>query len=179
MNGCKRKSNISRIKWEGRLKSGIQPTCFYTTSSIKRCGGLWQKIMKDGPDFFEDLSIFKKEKEAMKNKCLRKGKFLTKLWVRKKVQGYKLKTNISKELNTTCTKMTMNELKYLSYLQRKLTKQLQDVDDNRIVLCLLLFWLISCILLLIISCCGFRIGSLLFKGKLACRIGRIGFCRLC
>ncbi|CAH3130001.1 unnamed protein product [Porites lobata] len=93
---------------------------------------LWQKIMKEGPDFFEDLSIFKKEKEAMKNKCLRKGKFLTKLWAWKKVQGYKLKTNISKELNTTCTKMTMNELKYLSYLQTKLTKQLQDVDDNRI-----------------------------------------------
>ncbi|CAH3129992.1 unnamed protein product [Porites lobata] len=93
---------------------------------------LWQKIMKEGPDFFVDLSIFKKEKEAMKNKCLRKGKFLTKLWLRKKVQGYKLKTNISKELNTTCTKMTMNELKYLSYLQRKLTKQLQDDDDNRI-----------------------------------------------
>ena len=63
---------------------------------------LWQKIMKEGTDFFEDLSIFKKEKEAMKNKCLQKGKFLTKLWVRKKVQGYKLKTNISKELNTTC-----------------------------------------------------------------------------
>ena len=130
--------------------------------------------MKEGPDFFDYLSIFKKEKEAMKNKCLQKGKFLTKLSVRKKVQGYKLKTNISKELNTTCTKMTMNELKYLSYLQRKLTKQLQDVDDNRIVLCLLSFWLILCILLIIISSCGFRRGSLLFKGKLACRISRIG-----
>lgn len=141
---------------------------------------LWQKIMKEGPDFFEDLSIFKKEKEAMKNKCLRKGKFLTKLWAWKKVQGYKLKTNISKELNTTCTKMTMNELKYLSYLQRRLTKQLQDVDDNRIVLCLLLFWLILCILLLIISCCGeLWKKHLLFNGKLARRIGRIGFCRLC
>ena len=83
-----------------------------------------------------------------------------------KVQGYKLKTNISKQLNTTCTKMTMNELKYLSYLQRKLTKQLQDVDENRIVLCLLLFWLILCILLLKISSCGFRRGICFLRANL-------------
>lgn len=119
---------------------------------------LWQKIMKEGTDFFEDLSIFKKEKEAMKNKCLQEGKFLTNLWVWKNVQGYKLKSNISKALNTTCKKMTMNELDYLSYLQRKLIKQVQDVDDNRIMLCLL-FWLILCILLLIISSRGFRRGT--------------------
>ena len=80
---------------------------------------LWEMIELEGPDFFKDLAFFRKEKEAMQKACLQEGNFLTNPFGRKKVQGYAVRPNISKELHTICDKMTMNEIPYMEYLQEK------------------------------------------------------------
>ena len=88
---------------------------------------LWQMIELEGPDFSKDLALFREEKEAMENKCLQEGNFLTHPWGRKTVQGYAVKSNISKDLQIRCDKMIMNELPYLDYLRKKMAKQLQAI----------------------------------------------------
>ena len=89
---------------------------------------LWRMIELEGPDFSKDLALFREEKEAMENKCLQEGNFLTHLWGRKTVQGYAVKLNISKDLQITCDKMIM--IPYLDYLRKKLAKQLQAIRSS-------------------------------------------------
>ena len=89
---------------------------------------LWKMIKEEGPDFFTDLAIFRKELVSIKNSCLREGNFLTKPYAGRLVQGYAIRANISKELNKTCNKMIMNELPYLDYLREKINKQLYDLN---------------------------------------------------
>ena len=87
-------------------------------------------IELEGPDFSKDLALFREEKEAMENKCLQEGNFLTNPWEGKTVQGYAVKLNISKDLQITCDKMIMNELPYLDYLRKKMAKQLQAIRSS-------------------------------------------------
>ena len=88
---------------------------------------LWKMIEQEGAEFFEDLALFRKEKQSMEKACLQEGSFLTRPFGRKVVQGYKVKANISKELSETCSKMIMNEIPYMDYLREKLTKQQEAV----------------------------------------------------
>ena len=99
--------------------------CYCTMCLIKRYG---EMIELEGPDFSKDLALFREEKEAMENKCLQEGNFLTHLWGRKTVQGYAVKLNISKDLQITCDKMIM--IPYLDYLRKKLAKQLQAIRSS-------------------------------------------------
>ena len=48
----------------------------------------------------------------------------------KTFQGYAVKSNISKELQITCDKMTLNALPYLHYLQIKMARQLQAISSS-------------------------------------------------
>ena len=91
---------------------------------------LWKMIKEEGPDFFTDLALFRKELESIKRACLREGKFLTKPYAGRLVQGYAIKANISKELNETCTKMIKNEIPYLDHHRNKLVKLYQDIDRS-------------------------------------------------
>ena len=91
---------------------------------------LWKMIEEEGPDFFKDLALFRKELESIKSTCLREGIFLTKPYAGRLVQGYAVKANISKELNETCTKMIKNEIPYLDYHREKMTKQIQALDRS-------------------------------------------------
>ena len=89
---------------------------------------LWNMIQQEGPDFLEDLSLFRKEKQSMEKKCLQEGNFLTNPSGRKLVKGYAVKQNISKQLKENCSKMIMNEIPYLNYLRQKMIDQQEAVD---------------------------------------------------
>ena len=89
---------------------------------------LWKMIEQEGAEFFEDLALFRKERQSMEKACLQEGNFLTRLFREKLVQGYAVKANISKELTNTCMKMIMNEVPYLKYLRKKVIRQLETVD---------------------------------------------------
>ena len=91
---------------------------------------LWRMIKEEGPDFFKDLSLFRKELENIKRKCLREGNFLTKPYAGRLVQGYAVRTDIPKQLNETCNKMIMNEIPYLNYHRGKLIKLYQTIDRS-------------------------------------------------
>ncbi|KAJ7374933.1 hypothetical protein OS493_005292 [Desmophyllum pertusum] len=91
---------------------------------------LWKKIEEEGPDFFKDLALFRKELESIKSTCLREGSFLTKPYAGRLVQGYAVKANISKELNETCNNMIKNEIPYLDYHRDKLIKEYQTIDSS-------------------------------------------------
>ncbi|KAL9975295.1 hypothetical protein ACROYT_G012447 [Oculina patagonica] len=91
---------------------------------------LWKMIKEEGPDFFTDLALFRKELESIKRACLREGNFLTKPYAGRLVQGYAIKANISKELNETCSKMIKNEIPYLDHHRAKLVKLYQDIDRS-------------------------------------------------
>ena len=82
---------------------------------------LWQMIEREGPDFAEDLALFTRKKEAVKKACLQEGNFLTQPFKGKTVQGYEIRSNISGNMKTTCSKMVMNELPYVDYFRKKLT----------------------------------------------------------
>ena len=84
---------------------------------------LWKMIAQEGPEFYNDLALFRKQKEAIKKACLQEGNYLTQPFRGKIVQGYALQTNISKELSETCRKMIMNEVPYMQYLRKKVIKQ--------------------------------------------------------
>ena len=89
---------------------------------------LWKMIEQEGPDFFQDLSLFRKEKESMEKACLQEGNFLTSPFTGKQVRGYAVKPNISEQLSEICNKIIMNEVPYLKYLREKLIKQQEGVD---------------------------------------------------
>ncbi|XP_078365226.1 galactosylceramide sulfotransferase-like isoform X1 [Oculina patagonica] len=91
---------------------------------------LWKMIKEEGPDFFNDLAFFRKELASIKNACLQEGNFLTKPYAGRLVQGYAVKSNISKELHETCNKMIMNEIPYLDYHRQRINKQLQVIVDK-------------------------------------------------
>ena len=91
---------------------------------------LWNMIKKEGPDFFAELAVFRKELVSIKNSCLREGNFLTKPYAGRLVRGYAIKANISKELNETCNKMIMNEIPYLDYHRQKINKQFHALVDK-------------------------------------------------
>ena len=55
---------------------------------------LWEMIEQKGPDFFEGLALFRKEKQAMEKACLREGTFLTKPYRGRLVQGYAVKADV-------------------------------------------------------------------------------------
>ena len=89
---------------------------------------LWEMIAQEGPEFYNDLALFRKEMKAIKKACLKRGHFLTSLFVGKVVLGYELKTGLSKELNETCSKMIMNEWPYVDYLRQKMLQQGEVLD---------------------------------------------------
>ena len=91
---------------------------------------LWEMIKQEGPDFFEDLALFRKEKQAMEKACLREGTFLTKPYRGRLVQGYAVKADVSKELNATCNKMIMNEIPFIEHHLKKLIKSYEDIDNS-------------------------------------------------
>ena len=91
---------------------------------------LWEKIKEEGPEFYKDLALFRKAKQAMEEACLRKGKFLTKPYTGRFVQGYAVKTDISKELNETCNRMITNEIPFLEHHRNKLIKFYQNIDNT-------------------------------------------------
>ena len=93
---------------------------------------LWKTIKEEGSDFYTDLEVFRKELLSINNACLKEGNFLTKPYTGRLVQGYKVKANISKELNETCNKMIMNEIPYLDYHRQKISKRFKDMV-NKIV----------------------------------------------
>ena len=80
-------------------------------------------IEEEGPDFFKDLSLFRKAKKIVEQACLQKGNFLTTPFSRKVVRGYVVKSNISKSWNETYSKIIINEALYMDYLRKKLTNQ--------------------------------------------------------
>ena len=80
---------------------------------------LWEMIAQEGPEFYDDLALFRKEMKAMETACLQEGDFLTKPFKGKLVLGYKIKENLSKNLTETCSKMIMNEIPYMNYLRQK------------------------------------------------------------
>ena len=91
---------------------------------------LWKMIKEEGDDFFTDLALFRKELESIKRACLREGKFLTKPYAGRLVQGYAVKANLSKELNETCKRMIMNEIPYLDHHRTKLANLYQTIDRS-------------------------------------------------
>ena len=91
---------------------------------------LWKMIKEEGDDFFTDLALFRKELESIKRACLREGKFLTKPYAGRLVQGYAVKANLSKELNETCKRMIMNEIPYLDHHRTKLVNLYQTIDRS-------------------------------------------------
>lgn len=91
---------------------------------------LWEMIKEEGPAFFEDLSLFRRELKNIKTKCLREGNFLTKPYSGRFVQGYAVRPDVSEELNDTCHKMITNEIPYLDYHRDKLVKLYQTIDRS-------------------------------------------------
>ena len=89
---------------------------------------LWKMIEGEGPEFFEDLALFRKKIQSMEKACLQEGNFLTNPFGRKIVRGYAVKPNVTKELRDTCSKMIMNEIPYLNYLRKKMIEQQEAVD---------------------------------------------------
>ena len=87
-------------------------------------------IKEEGDDFFTDLALFRKELESIKRACLREGKFVTKPYAGRLVQGYAVKANLSKKLNATCNRMIMNEIPYLDHHRTKLVKLYQTIDSS-------------------------------------------------
>ena len=85
-------------------------------------------IEGEGPEFFEDLALFRKKIQSMEKACLQEGNFLTNPFGRKIVRGYAVKPNVTKELRDTCSKMIMNEIPYLNYLRKKMIEQQEAVD---------------------------------------------------
>lgn len=90
----------------------------------------WEKIKEEGPEFYKDLALFTKAKQAMEEACLRKGKFLTKPYTGRFVQGYAVKGDISKELNETCNRMITNEIPFLEHHRNKLIKFYKNIDNT-------------------------------------------------
>ena len=86
-------------------------------------------IEEEGPDFFKDLSLFRKAKKIVEQACLQKEDFLTTPFARKIVRGYAVKPNISKSWIETCSKMIINEVPYMDYLRKKLTNQQEAFDS--------------------------------------------------
>ena len=84
---------------------------------------LWKMIEEEGPEFFEDLALFRKEKQSLEQACLQEGNFLTNPFGKKRVLGYAMKPNVTKELRETCSKMIKNEIPYLNYLRKKVIEQ--------------------------------------------------------
>ena len=89
---------------------------------------LWKMIEEEGPEFFEDLALFRKEKQSLEQACLQEGNFLTNPFGKKIVLGYAVKTNVTKKLRETCSNMIKNEIPYLNYLREKVIEQQKAVD---------------------------------------------------
>lgn len=91
---------------------------------------LWKMIEREGPEFFKDLTVFRKAREDIGKACLKEGDFLTRPYTGKLVKGYVVKPDVSKELNETCNKMIMNEIPFIEHHRDKLIKFYQAIDST-------------------------------------------------
>ncbi|XP_031564586.1 galactose-3-O-sulfotransferase 3-like [Actinia tenebrosa] len=84
---------------------------------------LWKRIHSEGPDFYEDLEIFRSELKQLQDVCLEKGSRKTLAYRKKYVRGYQVKANVTKALKNYCQKFVLNEVDYSKYHREKLKKQ--------------------------------------------------------
>ena len=52
-------------------------------------------IEEKGPEFFEDLALFRKKIQSIETACLQEGNFLTRPFDGKLVRGYVVKPNVT------------------------------------------------------------------------------------
>lgn len=122
------KQNLSNDVREKIVKWNSGDELLYNAFKRK----LWEMIAEEGPDFFKDLVIFRRQLKYVKMTCLQEGNFLTTPYAGRLVRGYVVKANISKSLNESCSRMIMNEIPYLDYHREKLYRQLLTIDKHEI-----------------------------------------------
>lgn len=88
----------------------------------------WRKIRQQEEDFWYDVKLLKEYNKSLQEKCLVPGEHLGKVYEgqSKDVQGFKLKTMLSPELQRKCQQMVTSEINYIKYFKEKYKKQPDD-----------------------------------------------------
>ena len=85
----------------------------------------WRKIKDQGPD----LEAFRRENKALKNTCLRNGRFLDEAYTGVFVKGYAVRKDLSAKQKRYCEKMVRNEISYVKYFRRKRIQGIKRIEE--------------------------------------------------
>ena len=88
----------------------------------------WQKIEKEGKDFYEDLAAFRRKREQISSLCLTNKTSLHLQYKSKYVKAASLKQNLDTKTREYCERMTRSENSYLAYLRRKQSMRLASLN---------------------------------------------------
>ena len=79
----------------------------------------WQKIEREGKDFYDDLAAFRQKREQISRLCLTNGTSIQLQYANKYVKAASLKRNLDAQTREYCERMTRSENSYLAYLRSK------------------------------------------------------------
>ena len=89
---------------------------------------LWQRIEREGKDFYDDLTNFRRMKQELKSKCFEDKPSKQLMYGNKYAKGFTLMSDLSSDLIQKCERMTRTEDNYLVYLRNKRVAKLVGIQ---------------------------------------------------
>ena len=89
---------------------------------------LWQRIEREGKDFYDDLTNFRRMKQELKSKCFEDKPSKQLMYGNKYAKGFTLRSDLSSDLKQKCERMTRTEDNYLVYLRNKRVAKLVGIQ---------------------------------------------------
>lgn len=102
-----------------------------------------KKLAAQPEDFLYDMNDLKAQNEALRDICLESLSEKDEGYQDVDIKGFKIRSNLTEPMRTTCNKMTWNEIKYLGYFRYKQNKMFVSKDEPRTFWELLKRWLLS------------------------------------
>ena len=90
---------------------------------------LWQRIEREGKDFYDDLTNFRRMKQELKSKCFEDKPSKQLMYGNKYAKGFTLRSDLSSYLKQKCERMTRTENDYLAYLRKKRVAKLVGIHS--------------------------------------------------
>ena len=91
---------------------------------------LWQRIEREGKDFYDDLTNFRRMKQELKSKCFEDKPSKQLMYGNKYAKGFTLMSDLSSDLIQKCERTTRTEDNYLVSLRNKRVAKLVGIQHQ-------------------------------------------------
>ena len=90
----------------------------------------WRRVKKEGPNFYEELSIFRRRNQEIQQSCLN-GTRIQRAYHDKFVKGYSVRSDLDENSKRFCENLVRTENDFLEYLRRKRMAKLTETGIDK------------------------------------------------